>query len=309
VTLVLPVIAPKTRRSPSDARTVLAAAAAVEAGSIHPLAEAIARTGRERCGALPAPIELEETPGQGIEATVEGQRVLVGNRAFCQSHGVDPAPFSAAVAQMESTGATAVLVALDGRPAGVIGVADPARPDTGETVAALQARGISVWMSSGDTPAVALAIAEQVGIPADQVLAQMQPVEKAQLVQRLRKEGEVVAFVGDGTNDAPALAAADVGIAMGSGTQVAVEAASITLLQGSLPGVVRALELADRTMRIIRQNLVWAFGYNIVLIPLAILSPLLAVLTIYAPILAAGAMAFSSVTVVLNALRLRRFGR
>ena len=311
VTLVLPIV-PRGRRRvgageppPRDARTVLAAAAAVESGSAHPLAEAIARAGKERFGQLPAPTNLQETPGQGVEAAVEGHRVLVGNRAFCRNHGIEAAPFSAAVTQVESNGATAVLVAIDRQPAGVIGVADPARPDTGEAVAALQNRGIAVWMSSGDVKAVALAIAEEVGIAADHVLAEMRPVHKARLVRRLQREGEVVAFVGDGTNDAPALAAADVGIAMGSGTQVAVEAASITLLQGSLPGVVRALDLADRTMRIIRQNLLWAFGYNVVLIPLAIASPAIPLIQAQAPVLASALMSISSITVVSNALRLR----
>ena len=311
VTLVLPIVPRGTRRveagepPPRDARTVLAAADAVESGSAHPLAEAIARAGKERFGQLPAPTNLQETPGQGVEAAVEGHHVLVGNRAFCRSQGIELAPFSAAVTQVESTGATAVLVAIDGQPAGVIGVADPARPDTGEAVTALQNRGIAVWMSSGDVKPVALAIAKEVGIAADHVLAQMRPVHKARLVRRLQREGEVVAFVGDGTNDAPALAAADVGIAMGSGTQVAVEAASITLLQGSLPGVVRALDLADRTMRIIRQNLAWAFGYNVVLIPLAIASPAIPLIQAQAPVLASALMSISSITVVSNALRLR----
>ena len=310
VTLVLPIV-PKGRRRvvaeepPQDAQTVLAAAAAVEAGSVHPLAEAIARAGKERFGQLPPPSDLRETPGQGVEAAIEGHRVMVGNRAFCRSQGIDPTPFSSAATRVESTGATAVLVAIDGRPAGVIGVMDPARPDTGEAVAALRARGIAVWMSSGDMKPVALAIAEEVGIPADHVLAEMRPAHKARLVRRLQREGEVVAFVGDGTNDAPALAAADVGIAMGSGTQVAAEAASITLLQGSLPGVVRALDLADRTMRIIRQNLIWAFGYNVVLIPLAIASPAIPLIQAQAPVLASALMSISSITVVSNALRLR----
>ena len=288
-----------------SADTLLAAAAAAESGSVHPLAQAVTRAGKERFGELTAPSVLQETPGQGIAAEVEGHPVLVGNRRFLQNQRVPLDAFSAALARVESGGATALLVAIDGRPAGVIGVADPARPDAADAIAALRARGISVWMTSGDATPVAQAIGEQVGVPTDQVFGEMLPVHKARLVKRLQREGQVVAFVGDGTNDAPALAAADVGIALGSGTQVAVETAAITLLQGSLPGVVRALDIADRTMRIIRQNLIWAFGYNVVLIPLAIASPAIPLIQAQAPVLASAMMSISSITVVTNALRLR----
>ncbi len=313
VTQVIPLAREKPRgsarrRQPGTTwseETVLAAAASVESGSVHPLAQAVVRAGRQRFGELPAPAALREIPGQGVVAEVEGKRVLVGNRQLLLTHHIGLEAFASALARVESAGATALLVAIDGQPAGVIGVADPPHPEAAAAIATLRARGLAVWMTSGDVEPVAHAVAEQVGIAPERACAAMLPVDKARLVERLQREGEVVAFVGDGINDAPALAAADVGIAMGSGTQVAVEAAGMTLLEGSLPGVVRALDIARRTMRIIRQNLGWAFGYNAVLIPLAIASPAIPLIQAQAPVLASAMMSLSSITVVSNALRLR----
>jgi Cu+-exporting ATPase len=212
-------------------------------------------------------------------------------------------------AALEAQGKTVMLVAADGEAIGAIAVADAIRSSSARAVARLKALGLEVWMVTGDNQRSAEAIARQVGIEAEHALAQVLPAEKAQQVALLQKSGRVVAMVGDGINDAPALTQADAGIAMGTGTDIAIEAADIALVKGNLESVATAMLLSRRMMRIIKQNLAWAFGYNIVLIPLAILSPVFSLLTIYAPILAAGAMAFSSVTVILNALRLRRFAK
>jgi Cu+-exporting ATPase len=202
-----------------------------------------------------------------------------------------------------------MLVALDSKPVGVVAVADTLKTGSVEAIQQLQAQGLAVWMISGDNRQTAQAIAAQVGIPSDHVLAEVLPEDKAKQVQRLQEQGLVVSFAGDGINDAPALVQADAGIAMGTGTEVAIEASDITLVKGNLRSIVTALALSKATMRTIRQNLFWAFAYNVILIPLAILSPLIPFLKEQAPIFAAAAMALSSVTVVSNSLRLRRFGR
>jgi Cu+-exporting ATPase len=202
-----------------------------------------------------------------------------------------------------------MLVVLDGQLAGVIAVADTVKVGSVEAIRTLHAQGLAVWMMTGDNRRTAQAIASQVGIPAEHILAEVLPEDKANQVAYLQKQGLVVAFAGDGINDAPALVQADAGIAMGTGTDVAIEAADITLVKGNLRSIATALSLSRATMRTIKQNLFWAFAYNVILIPAAILSPLIPFLKEQAPIFAAAAMALSSVTVVSNSLRLRRFGR
>jgi Cu+-exporting ATPase len=210
---------------------------------------------------------------------------------------------------LEEAGKTAALVAVDGHLAGALGIADAIKPSSPAAIADLQREGIAVWMITGDNRRTAASVAAQVGIPAARVLAEVLPGEKAAQVQRLRAGGQVVAFAGDGINDAPALVQADVGIAMGTGSDIAMEAASVALVKGNLASLAVTLRLSRATMRIIKQNLFWAFGYNSVLIPLAIASPAIPFLASSAPIFAAAAMALSSVTVVTNSLRLARFGR
>jgi Cu+-exporting ATPase len=239
---------------------------------------------------------------------VGGRALVIGTRALLAARGLVPGGEEAAATALEDAGKTALLVALDGALAGVLGVADTVKFGSAEAVAHLRDEGIAVWMLTGDNRRTAERVAAQVGIPASHVLAEVLPDQKAARVQRLREEGQVVAFAGDGINDAPALAQADVGIAMGTGTDIALEAADVALVKGNLRSLATALDLSRATMRVIRQNLFWAFGYNAVLIPLAMLSPAIPFLRESAPIFAAGAMALSSVTVVSNSLRLRRFG-
>ena len=210
---------------------------------------------------------------------------------------------------LEAQGKTAMLVAIDGNFAGVLAVADTVKTGSQEAIEQLHAQGLAVWMLTGDNRRTAQAIAEQVGIPPEHILAEVLPEHKAKQVKRLQEQGLVVAFAGDGINDAPALVQADAGIAMGTGTDVAMEAADITLVKGNLKSIATALALSRATLRTIKQNLFWAFAYNVILIPTAILSPLIPFLKEQAPIFAAAAMALSSVTVVTNSLRLRRFGR
>jgi Cu+-exporting ATPase len=284
---------------------VVAFAAAAEQGSEHPLAEAILAYAKERGVALPAVSEFTAVPGQGIDAMAPEGRVLLGNRGLMDERGIDVRalePWAAALAQ---DGKTVVYVAVAGRLLGLIAVADVLKADAFPAVAALRARGIEVLMITGDRRATAEAIAGQAGI--DRVLAEVLPADKARQILALRERGQVVAMVGDGINDAPALAAADIGIAMGSGTDVAIEAADVTLMRGAVSGVVVAVDLSRRTIRIVTENLGWAFGYNVILIPVAagVLYPLWGILL--SPMLAGAAMAFSSVSVVLNSLRLRRW--
>jgi ATPase, P-type (transporting), HAD superfamily, subfamily IC len=224
--------------------------------------------------------------------------VLIGNAKLMGARNVDIATLRAAQEALEAQGKTAMLVAVDGAAVGLLAVADTVKPTSAEAVRHLQAMGIDVIMMTGDNRRTAEAIARQVGI--DRVLAEVLPEDKAAMVEKLKGEGKVVAMVGDGINDAPALAAADVGIAIGTGTDVAIEAADITLMRGDLMGIVNAIRLSKATMRKIRQNLFWAFAYNVVLIPIAAVGFL-------TPILAGAAMAASSVSVVTNALLLRRW--
>jgi Cu+-exporting ATPase len=284
---------------------VLALAAAAEQGSEHPIGEAIVTRAKERGLALPPVTEFTTVPGQGIDAQAPDGRLLLGNHALMDARGVDVTALAPSAAALTQAGKTTVYLAVAFQPLGLIAVADTLKPEAAAVVAALRERGIDVAMLTGDDRRTAGAIARQAGV--ERVLAEILPEDKAREIARLREQGRRVAMVGDGINDAPALARADVGIAMGSGTDVAIEAAEITLMRGDLRGVVAAVDLSRRTIRIVKENLVWAFGYNIVLIPVAagLLYPLWGVLL--SPILAGAAMAFSSVSVVTNSLRLRRW--
>jgi Cu+-exporting ATPase len=287
---------------------LLRLAAAAESASEHPLAREIVTGAEARGLALPPATEFRAIPGGGVQATVEGHAVLIGTRALLSNQGIASGELPAARV-LEDAGKTAMFVAVDGQLAGIIGVADTVKPDAAAAIARIQARGIAVWMITGDNRRTAEHVAAQVGITPEHVLAEVLPGDKAAQVQRLHAGGALVAFAGDGINDAPALAQADVSIAMGTGSDIAMEAADITLVKGNLRSIVTAVQLSHATMNTIRQNLFWAFGYNVVLIPLAISSPAVPFLQANAPIFAAAAMALSSVTVVSNALRLRRFHR
>ncbi|HJW22619.1 MAG TPA: heavy metal translocating P-type ATPase [Candidatus Limnocylindrales bacterium] len=281
-------------------------AAITERGSEHPLGEAIVRHARDDLGlALDDAASFEAVAGEGVSANVGGREVVVGRADFVHARGADPATLLAAADDLATAGKTPVFLAVDRQAVAVIAIADTLKAGSVEAVAALHRLGLTVAMLTGDNERTAKAIARQAGV--DRVLADVRPDEKAAQVRRLQAEGTLVAMVGDGINDAPALAQADVGIAIGTGTDVAIESASVTLMSGDLRGLVTAIALSRATMRNIRQNLFWAFAYNVALIPLAagVLYPFLGVLL--DPILAAGAMALSSVTVVSNALRLRGF--
>jgi P-type Cu+ transporter len=288
---------------------LLRLAASVEVGSEHPLGEAVVARAQELGVPLPSHERFLSLPGHGVQAVVEGREVVLGNRALMQERGIAEDGLAAAAARLSANGETPLYVAVDRRAAGVIGVADTLKPESGEAVAQLRALGLEVWMLTGDIRATAEAIAKQAGIDAGHVLAEVLPDQKADVVRRLQRGGKIVAMVGDGINDAPALAQADLGIAVGTGTDVAMAASDITLIGGDLRTIVTAIALSRKTVGVIKQGLVWAFGYNIVLIPVAVgaLYPFFHVLL--SPVLAAAAMAMSSVSVVTNALRLRRFHR
>jgi cation-transporting ATPase V len=284
-----------------DADELLRRAGAVEAGSEHPVGRAVVDGARQRCGSLPVAAEFQAVAGHGVRASVEGEVVHVGRRTFMADAGLmGCTDLDAAAERLEEEGKTAILVGWDGRVRGVLAVADTLRDDAPAVVADLRGLGVEAVMITGDNRRTAASIAAQVGI--EGVLAEVLPEDKVDEVRRLQDEGRVVAMVGDGVNDAPALVQADLGIAIGTGTDVAIESSDITLLSGELYGVVTAIRLSRRTFRTILQNLGWAFGYNLVLIPVAALGLL-------NPILAGAAMAFSSVSVVTNSLRLYRFRR
>jgi P-type Cu+ transporter len=291
--------------APEEVRLLILVAAA-ERGSEHPLADAIVRDAIETRGLpLPEATAFEATAGAGIEARVDGTAVLVGRPGFHEAAGIDVGALRLAADRLAADGKTPVFVALDGRAAAVIAIADTLKVGSVEAVAELHRLGLEVAMLTGDNRRTAEAIGRSVGI--DRVLADVRPDGKAAAVKALQAEGKPVAMVGDGVNDAPALASAEVGVAMGTGTDVAMESAGVTLMSGDLRGLVTAIALSRATMRNIRQNLFWAFAYNVILIPVAmgVLYPFTGILL--DPILAAAAMALSSVTVVSNALRLRRF--
>ncbi len=280
-------------------------AASAERGSEHPLGEAIVQRAQVEGVALASPEAFEAIPGHGIRARVEGQDVLLGNLKLMRETGVELDGLAKEAEHLADAGKTPMFVAADGKAIGIIAVADTLKPHAQEAVAAFHRLGLEVAMITGDNRRTAQAIARQVGI--ERVLAEVLPQAKAEEVKTLQAEGKVVAMVGDGINDAPALAQADVGIAIGTGTDVAMEASDITLITGDLRGVVTAIALSKRTLRTMKQNFFWAFIYNTGLIPVAagVLYPIAGILM--SPILAGAAMAFSSVSVVSNSLRLRRF--
>ena len=284
-------------------------AASAERGSEHPLGEAIVRAAQEKGLVLDEPTNFSGIAGHGVAAVVNGRSVLLGNLRLMQKEGIHLNGLEAKAQALQDEAKTAMWLAVDGQAAAVIGVADTIKEGSKEAVAAMKARGLTVVMMTGDNQATANAIAAEVGI--DRVFAEVLPGDKASYVKQLQEEGYSVGMVGDGINDAPALAQADVGLAIGTGTDVAMETADVTLMRGDLRSVPQAIHLSKATMRNIRENLVWAFGYNTVLIPVAagILAPFAWApdfLKQLHPILAAGAMAFSSISVVTNALRLRR---
>ncbi len=278
-------------------------AAAVERPSQHPLAAAIVAEAAARELAVETATEFDAPTGKGVIGTVTGRRVAIGNPAYLSELGVDTTALSEAADRHRREGATAILVAVDGKAAGVIAIADPVKQSTPSALAALKAEGIRVIMVTGDNRVTAEAVARRLGL--DEVEADVLPDAKSAVVARLKAEGRVVAMAGDGVNDAPALAAADVGIAMGTGTDVAIESAGVTLVKGDLNGIVRARRLSHATMRNIRQNLFLAFVYNAIGVPVAagVLYPSFGLLL--SPAIAAAAMALSSISVVGNALRLR----
>lgn len=272
--------------------------ARVEKNSEHPLAQAIVNYAQEQGVLLEDPESFTAIPGHGVEAVIGGKKILVGTRKLMRENNIEIEAASNEIERLEQQGKTVMLFAFDQKMAGLIAVADTVKENSGQAVAALQKLGIEVWMLTGDNERAAKAIAASVGIV--NVLAEVLPEHKAEKVEALKREGKVVGMVGDGINDAPALATADVGFAIGTGTDVAIEAADITLMRGDLNGIVAAITLSKATMRNIKENLFWALVYNSVGIPIAAAGYL-------SPVLAGAAMAFSSISVVLNALRLKRF--
>ncbi|KRW94683.1 heavy metal translocating P-type ATPase [Paracoccus sp. MKU1] len=279
-------------------------AASVERASEHPLALAIVRAAEERGLELAPVADFDSPTGKGALGVVEGKRIPLGNAKFLAEQGVDVAPLADEADRLREDGATAIFMGVDGQVAAIFAIADPVKPSTPEALAALKEQGIRVVMLTGDNWTTAKAVARQLGI--DEVEAEVLPDQKSAVVQRHKAAGEVVAMAGDGVNDAPALAAADVGIAMGTGTDVAMESAGVTLLKGDLTGIVRARKLSEAVMGNIRQNLFFAFIYNALGVPVAagVLYPFFGILL--SPIIAAAAMALSSVSVITNAARLRR---
>jgi Cu+-exporting ATPase len=300
---------PYTKWSPSDITDhLLRLAASAERGSEHPLGEAIVRSAQAKGLALATPATFEAIAGQGIAADVEGHHLLLGNLRLMERENVALNGLESKAQKLQNEAKTAMWLAVDGQASAVIAVADTIKDGSKEAVQAMRALGLTVVMMTGDNQATAEAIAKEVGI--ERVFAEVLPGDKASYVAQLQAEGYKVAMVGDGINDAPALAQADVGLAIGTGTDVAMETADVTLMRGDLRSVPQAIRLSKATMRNIKQNLAWAFGYNIALIPIAagILAPFAWApdfLRQLHPILAAGAMAFSSISVVSNALRLR----
>lgn len=287
-----------------DEMDLLRVAAALEQGSEHPLARAIVDGARQR-GVLPAPVEgFRSVTGKGVIALVDGKPAALGNDTMLADLGVDVAPAAALAEQLREEGQTAIFVSIAGRVAGVIGVADPVKPNAAEAIRDLREEGLRIVMLTGDNRTTALAVARKLGI--EEIEADVLPERKSEVVARLQAEGAVVAMAGDGINDAPALARAHVGIAMGTGTDVAMESAAVTLVKGDLRGILRARRLSRAVMRNIRQNLFFAFIYNAIGVPIAagVLYPVTGLLL--SPMIASAAMSLSSVSVIANALRLRR---
>ncbi len=288
-----------------DADAMLQKLASVERASEHPLAAAIVADAHERGLKLSAVTDFDSPLGRGVVGNVDGAHVVCGSAKFVAEHGIDVSPMHADAEKVRSTAATVIFVGIDGRAAGFVGIADPVKQTTPRALEALRRERLRVIMLTGDGRTTAEAVGRELGI--DEVIADVLPEEKAAVVQRLKSEGRVVAMAGDGVNDAPALAAADVGIAMGTGTDVAMESAGVTLLTGDLIGIARARALSEATMKNIRQNLFFSFAYNVAGIPLAagVLYPSFGI--VLSPVFAAAAMALSSVSVIANALRLRTF--
>jgi Cu+-exporting ATPase len=283
--------------------SILQLAASVERASEHPLADAIMRAAKEKQLALSQVEQFDSPTGKGATGKVDGKTIVLGNAKYLASIGIDTSTLDAEAERLRGDGATVINMTIDGQLAGLFAIADPVKASTPEALKALAAEGIKVIMLTGDNRTTAEAVARRLGIA--EIEAEVLPDQKSAVVTRLQKAGRSVAMAGDGVNDAPALAAAEVGIAMGTGTDVAMESAGITLLKGDLVGIVRARKLSQATMSNIRQNLFFAFIYNAAGIPIAagILYPAFGVLL--SPIIAAAAMALSSVSVVGNALRLR----
>jgi Cu+-exporting ATPase len=279
-------------------------AASIERASEHPLAAAVVR-GAEEGGILPAQVDsFESITGKGVHGTIAGRSIAIGNPALLEDLGIDSGSLNAKAERLRAEGQTVMFVLIDGRASGLIAVADPIKASTPEAIEALHAAGLRVVMVTGDNRTTAEAVAERLRI--DQVFADVRPDQKLEIVRRLQDEKHFVAMAGDGINDAPALAQAHVGVAMGSGTDVAMESAGVTLVKGDLRGIVRARRLSYATMRNIKQNLFWAFIYNLLGVPIAagVLYPIFGILL--SPMIAAAAMSFSSISVIANALRLRR---
>jgi Cu+-exporting ATPase len=287
-----------------DETAVLRFAGSVERSSEHPLARAIVEAAQERNIGLGQARGFDQPTGKGVIGMVERRRIVLGNAKFLAELNILTAPLDREAERLHQDGATAIFLAVDGKVAGAIAIADPVKSTTSDVLAALRAEGVRVVMLTGDNKTTADVVARRLGIT--EVQAEVLPDHKSAVVEKLRREGGVVAMAGDGVNDAPALAAAEVGIAMGTGTDVAMESAGITLIKGDLTGILRARRLSATTMRNIRQNLVLAFVYNVAGVPIAagVLYPMFGILL--SPIVAAAAMALSSVSVVGNALRLRR---
>jgi Cu+-exporting ATPase len=300
-----PVVAAVVPADGISSTELLDLAASLEAGSEHPLGEAIVRRAHEgELGFRPVQ-DFVAVAGRGVRGIVDGRSVLIGSRRLMEESGIGLAALIAPSRTAAADGATVSFVAVDGRAAGVIAIADPVKPEAAEAVDGLRAAGLEVWLLTGDARVTADAVARRVGIPADRVIAEVLPGDKAATVERLQGQGRRVAMVGDGINDAPALAQADLGVAIGTGSDVAIEASDVTLVGGDPRLVASAIGLSRATLRIIRQNLFWAFAYNVLLIPVAmgVLYPAIGVTL--SPALAAAAMAMSSVSVVTNSLRLR----
>jgi Cu+-exporting ATPase len=286
-----------------DEEQVLRIAASLEKASEHPLAAAVVAAAANRKLPLAEARDFDAPTGKGVLGTVDGKRVVVGTARFLGEHGVEVSSFEQAADDFRREGATTIFLGVDGKAAGVIAIADPVKASTPAAIAALKADGIRIVMLTGDNRTTAQAIARRLGI--SDVEAEVLPDQKSAVVEKLKREGRVVSMAGDGVNDAPALAAADVGIAMGTGTDVAIESAGVTLLKGDLNGIVRARRLSEAVMRNIGQNLFFAFIYNAAGVPVAagVLYPTFGILL--SPIIAAAAMSLSSVSVIANAIRLR----
>jgi P-type Cu+ transporter len=306
LTLGRPAVTEVAATSRFDEARVLDLAASLEQGSEHPLGEAIVRKARETELGFAKADGFEAIVGRGVRGVIDGAEVIVGSRRMLDERGIALGDLAGAAESIAADGGTVVFVAVDGAAAGMIGITDPVKAESAEAVRELHTAGLQVWLLTGDQRATAEAVARQVGIPSDRVIAEVLPGDKDATIERLQAEGRKVAMVGDGINDAPALARADLGVAIGTGADVAIEASDITLVGGDPRLVASAIGLSKATIRVIRQNLFWAFAYNVLLIPVAmgVLYPAFGIAL--NPALAAAAMALSSVSVVTNSLRLRK---